>query len=103
MTLEELKNFTQTLFEMVANDSQAEASKILTSISEGFESLETQINELTTAKSQLTENNEKLRAVNADLFLKVGNKEKPEEKADTFDNDNVPSFDSLFNEKGELI
>ena len=50
----------------------------------------------------LTDDNEKLRSANMQLFLKVGNPKKSEDIIDT-EKAEPRSFKNLFNEKGEII
>lgn len=105
MTRDELKQLTQELIGFSSPEHQARTSEILTAISEGFETTLTESEQAQNRVSELTANNETLRDVNAKLFLKVGSKSStvtdPEPPTQT-DTDPV-SFDTLFNEKGELI
>lgn len=106
MTLDEFKNATAALLGMVAADNQAAASEQLTALSDAFEQ---NFNALETANgnvTKLTENNEKLRKTNMDLFLRVGStkqeKETPEKGATDKDGGEPLNYNDLFNEKGEL-
>lgn len=106
MTRDEHRQRINALLDMVGADNQAEASEILTELSEDYDETLTTSETLTTENTALKEKNEKLRSVNADLFLKVGtpadpNKGKNPESHNKNDDD-IPSFDTLFNEKGEL-
>lgn len=105
MTREELKALVQELMGFSTPDHQARASEILTTISEGFETVLTASEQAQTRVSELTANNETLRDVNAKLFLKVGtkadHKTDPEPPKQT-EPENI-GFDTLFNDKGELI
>lgn len=108
MTRNELKQKTAELLGFAPADNQARASELLTEITDGFNSVLTESEGNANKVQELTANNEKLRSVNAMLFLKVGNTEKENhkqehstEKADKPDTE--LSFEKLFNEKGELI
>lgn len=104
MTREEHKAYVNQLLGMVSAEHQADASQILTSLSEDYDqALATSESNATTIQN-LTANNENLRKVNTELFLKVGHTipaqnnnapEQPQEKP--------MAFSELFNEKGELI
>ena len=106
MTLEEFKNATAALLGMVGADNQAAASEQLTALSDAFEQ---NFNALETANGNITklsENNEKLRKTNMDLFLRVGSTTKEKETDDTSASDKDSGeplkYENLFNEKGEL-
>lgn len=106
MNFEEMKAKFQALLGMTAPEKQGEASEILTALTDETEKMFSTATENANKISELTANNETLRAVNAKLFLKVGEVPKTEP-------DNIPhanegtqpekTFESLFNEKGELI
>lgn len=111
MKREEHKSIIQELLGCATPDKQARASELLTQLTDDYEQTLTGSETLTSENSTLKENNEKLRQVNADLFLKVGNttntnqggtgkenKSKGQEGKET-----ELTFDKLFNEKGELI
>ena len=102
MTREELKTLVTELIGFSTPDHQARTSEILTSISEGFDGVLTDSEQAQTRVSELTASNETLRRVNADLFLKVGTKADPEPPTPDVPDEPV-SYDTLFNEKGELI
>lgn len=105
MTRDEHKAAIQKLLGMVAPDHQAAASEMLTQLSEDYEQTLTTSEQAAANVQTLTANNETLREVNARLFLKVGSVEKPKDKP-TPEPDKpcgeIPTFESLFNEKGEL-
>ena len=107
MTRDEHKQAIQKLFGMIAQDHSADASEILTNLSEDYEQTLTASETASANVAQLTEKNEKLREVNANLFLKVGVGEAPtknqEETKQTNTEDKPLPFSDLFNEKGELI
>lgn len=106
MTRDEHKQIIQTMLGYVNSEHQAEASELLTNLSEDYEKTLTESETLTSSNETLKANNEKLRQVNADLFLKVGTSSpKPKSADDNINNDidDSLSFEKLFNEKGELI
>lgn len=108
MTRDEHRQKINAILGMVHEDNQAEASEILTALTEDYDDTLTSSETLATENTALKEKNEKLRSVNADLFLKVGttqntNKGNKPESNNTNDDDKIPSFDTLFNDKGELI
>lgn len=105
MTEQEHKNIITQVMGFIHPDHQADASELLTSLSEDYQNQLREASEASEKVTQLTENNEKLRKVNADLFLKVGaptDTGKDKQGADG-NNDDLPEFEALFNEKGELI
>lgn len=105
MTRDEHKALTVELLQIAGTENQARVSEILTNLSDDYEETLTSLETSETNVSELTKNNEALRKVNADLFLKVGNS-IPNPKTEPPGDDTPPevkTFDSLFNEKGELI
>lgn len=103
MTRDEHKNIVNQLLGMVTPESQANASNLLTQLTEDYESTLSIFEATATANETLTANNETLRDVNAKLFLKVGHVDTKKTTEHTEPDEEKPSFDSLFNEKGELI
>ena len=106
MTRDEHKQIIQKMLGMVTPENQANASELLTQLSDDYEQTLTASETLTANNATLTANNEKLRQVNADLFLKVGttNKETHNQNANNQQQEeNKLTFDGLFNEKGELL
>lgn len=109
MTREEHKQIMTDLLKTIAPEHQATATGLMTQLTEDYEKTLTEFETTSKANETLTANNEKLREVNADLFLKVGvskkdaHIEKPKEKPTDEGETKLPTFDSLFNEKGELL
>lgn len=106
MTREEHAQMIQSMLSFVQPEKVAEATETLTKLSNDYEETLTANETLASEKEQLTERNEKLRAVNADLFAQVGTRVEPQSHDEDTDADGaeeIPTFDSLFNEKGELI
>lgn len=80
---------------------QAQLSTILSGLSDVYSTKITEVETATTTATQLTSDNEKLRKANMDLFLKVGadvTKQQDQQKVE----DDTPTFDDLFDEKGNL-
>ena len=105
LTREQIKSKFNAVLAMATPEKQANASELLTELSDEFESVLTASEESATKITELTSNNETLRAVNAKLFLRVGETDKEAQKDDTPKEEETPSikFEDLFNEKGELI
>lgn len=107
MTREEHKNIVNQMLALVTAENQATASELLTQLTDDYEQTLTNNETLTTTNATLTANNEKLRSVNAELFLKVGTTKKEtnneKENNDKEKETDLPTIESLFNEKGELI
>lgn len=107
MKRDEHKGIITQLLGMVANEHQARASEMLTNLSDDYEQVLTASEQASANVETLTKNNETLREVNAKLFLRVGETEKSITKQDeTIDKQEETkplSFESLFNEKGDLI
>lgn len=106
MTRDEHSAEIQRLIGMINPDHQADATQILTGLSDDYEEMLTASETLTTENATLKGNNEKLRSVNAELFLKVGTTNKETHKEEPANNNNngeeIPTFESLFNENGVL-
>ena len=109
MKREEHKEIIQKMLTMVNPDNQANASELLTQLSDDYEQTLTSLETANTNVQELTVKNETLRDVNAKLFLKVGSTDnKPpqgnNENTNNQGEDNKDlTFDKLFNEKGELL
>lgn len=109
MTREEHKAIIQKMLGMVTPDNQANASELLTQLSDDYEETLTKFETASTSVQELTAKNETLRDVNAKLFLKVGNTDKEthnqqQNNANVQEQDeNKLTYEALFNEKGELL
>ena len=115
MTREEHKQIVNQILGFASAEHQADASRLLTQLTDDYEQTLTSNETLTTTNNTLTQNNERLRAVNTDLFLKVGVTNKnaqnnnnnsnnnTNKNNDNSEGDKLPTIESLFNEKGELI
>lgn len=109
MKREEHKAIIDEMMKLATPENQARACELLTQLSDDYEQTLTASETLTADNATLTANNEKLRQVNADLFLKVGTTNK-ETHIENKNNNNgqereLPemTFEKLFNEKGELL
>ena len=104
MERSEHKKLLQDLLKTVAPESQANATEIMTKLSEDYEEVISKSESFEAKNIELLERNEKLREVNSDLFLKGGKKiETPTEKDIEEEQVDIPKFEDLFNEKGELM
>lgn len=106
MTRDEHKAITDQLLQMVTPEQQAAASGLLVQLVDDYGATLDTLSEASATADRLTENNEALRKVNADLFLKVGHTipNKPEETPNEGQGEESKlTYEALFNEKGELI
>lgn len=107
MERSEHKKLIQEMLGMVNPDNQARASEILTTLSDDYETVLSESEDSANRVTELTANNETLRSVNAKLFLKVGEvtPTTPKDQEPSLDESNIPNitFESLFNDKGDLI
>lgn len=83
-----------------APDETGEIANLLSDLYTGFNGKSNEVKTLTEANSTLKTNNEALKEQNMKLFLKVGSEVKA---VATPDNPGKRTYESLFNEKGELI
>lgn len=81
-------------------DETGEIANLLSDLYTGFTGKNNEIENLTKANTTLTTNNEALKEQNMKLFLKVGSEIK---QVASNENQGKRTYDSLFNEKGELI
>lgn len=104
MTRDEHKTIVNSLLGMIAPEHQAAASESLTQLSDDYDQTLTGWENDQNTVTTLTENNEKLRKVNADLFLRVGTQPAKKDPTPAEDEDEIPNipFSDLFDEKGEL-
>lgn len=110
MDLSKHKDITNQLLSMVTPENQATACELLTQLSEDYSETTATLTAHAENIETLTKNNETLREVNAKLFLKVGSSEpvpnvpNPSEPVpEGSETQEIPTYDSLFNEKGELL
>ena len=104
MTRDEHGNIITQIMGMINPDNQADASTLLTSLSEDYNNVLTDYEKSCENVNTLEEKNQQLRNANSELFLKVGHTQT-ETKQDDFksdEKDDIKSFDDLFNEKGDL-
>lgn len=103
MDRNEHQTVIEQLLPFINPDNQADATALLTQLSDGFNEVVTTNEELQTSNEKFKTDNEKLRKVNTDLFLKTGEKFKDPNAKDTEDfNEEKLSYDDLFKE-GELL
>lgn len=106
MKREEHKELVQKIMANAGN--QAELSMLLTQLSEDYEKVLTESETATTNVTNLTTDNENLRRVNMELFLKVGHTKQDNPADDKggnpTDNGGIPelTFEKLFDENGGL-
>ena len=95
------EEFKAKTAEILANlDDQAKVSTILAELTEDYDTeTATKADALTTAE-KLTADNEKLRAANMSLFLKVG-EQQPDEVEKKME-DTTPKYEDLFDADGNL-
>lgn len=107
MTREEYNKLSAEALEAIGNEKPdtGKISEMLSKLRDGFaeEVTARETAEKTAAETKAA--NESLQAANMALFLKSGQilKEKGESDFDKIKVKEKPSFDSLFNENGELI
>lgn len=86
-------------------EDDVQRREYLTSLTDTVESLYESTEKLTAHEKELAEDNEKLRAANMKLFLKVGSKTEEEADRDRTGKEEEKKprrFEDLFNEKGGL-
>ena len=96
------EEFKQKTKEILSNHQ--DPSVVSTILAELVQDYDNTTAEKETALSQaqkLVHDNEKLRAANMDLFLKIGEPAKKDEK--TTPEDLTPKFETLFDPKGNLL
>ena len=108
MTRNEHKEIVTKMLGMVTPENQATASELLTQLTDDYEKTLTTSETLTADNEKLKADFENMRAVNAKLFLRVGETDKllhndNQDNANNEDDENKLTYEALFNEKGELI
>lgn len=107
LTREEFKQSIQKMLGFASPEKQAEASELLTTLSDSYEESITEGETAAKTITELTANNETLRNVNSKLFLRVGETEKQIHKDNPSPAEDEPildmKYENLFNEKGELL
>jgi hypothetical protein len=79
---------------------QAKVSTLLAELTEHNDDAVVELTAATGTATKLTTDNEKLRAANMSLFLKVGEQKPAEDKKPP--EDTTPKFDDLFDKDGNL-
>lgn len=110
MTRDEHRQLIQKIVALATPENQATMTELLTQLSDDYEQVTTNIEDLTARNTTLTTNNETLRAVNAKLFLKVGETDKinqsqnvSRETPPAEEPEETLTYEALFNEKGDLL
>jgi hypothetical protein len=81
-------------------DDPARISELLTEIADDYGIISAEKTKAELEAAKLKNDNESLRDVNQRLFLKVGTPLAKDEPAQ--ETNQIPGFETLFNEKGEL-
>ena len=100
MTFEEFNTKSTEVLEKL--DDQGAVSIILDELRAGFGELTEKVKEVEADNAVLREKNDKLQTANMELFLKVGNPAKDEEKEEEIEEVEKISYDDLFDDNGEL-
>lgn len=109
MTREELQAAFTEMLTMAAPEHQARASELLANVQNSYQETLAEQEAASNRAAELTTANEQLRSANMQLFLQVGKVPKdteappgPKQTTEPEPEPQTPSFDDLFNEKGEL-
>lgn len=102
MTRDEHRAIISRIMGYVAPEHQADASEALTTLSDDYGETLDASETLRKQHETLTGDFEKLRKVNAKLFLRVGEHAEPQKEPERQQEKEPLPFDDLFNEKGEL-
>ena len=95
------EEFKAKTAEILANlNDQAKVSTILAELTEDYDTETATKSEALTTAEKLIADNEKLRAANMSLFLKVG-EQKPAEDEKKLE-DTTPTYEDLFDADGNL-
>ncbi len=95
------EEFKAKTAEILANlTDQAKVSTILAELTEDYDTETVVKTTATTTAEKLTADNEKLRAANMSLFLKVGEQKPAEDKKKP--EDTTPKYEDLFDADGNL-
>lgn len=100
-----MEEFQKVLNEIRCNlDDTPKVTELLESISIDYSEMAKENKTITNNNEKLIKDNDKLRNVNMDLFLKVGSQriEKQEENQEEQQEDNKLEFENLFDENGNL-
>jgi hypothetical protein len=97
---EEFKAKTAEILQNLGD--QGKVSTLLTELSEHNDAATVELTTAATTATKLTADNEKLRAANMELFLKIPSTNNPNSNTEHKDEDKKPDFKDLFNEDGTL-
>jgi hypothetical protein len=96
------EEFKAKTMEILSNlTDQAKVSTLLAELTEHNDDAVVEVTTAKTTSEKLTADNEKLRAANMSLFLKVG-EQKPTDTIQTKPQDTRPKYEDLFDDKGNL-
>ncbi len=98
------QEFLDKLTEIGTCEDDTQRRSMLAGLSTEAEKLYDDNEKLTDSNKDLTAKNENLRSANMDLFLQIGNKRKPDDDSSggAEDDHKAKTYESLFDEKGEL-
>lgn len=99
------EEFSAKTQEIVANiTDQGKVTTVLAELIEDYNKVAVEIATATTTATQLKEDNEKLRKANLDLFLQIGTPatNTNNTNTNTGKENNTPTYESLFDEKGNI-
>ena len=98
-----MEEFQKILNDIRSNlDDTAKVTELLESVSLNYSEMTKENNTLTTNNEKLIKDNDNLRNVNMDLFLKVGNQRAESQSQENQSQEDRLSFDNLFDENGNL-
>lgn len=83
-------------------EDEVERRNLLSDLSEDGATIYDEFDTADAARKTAEEDNEKLRAANMKLFLRVGDHQEPEKPAGTEPPKEKRKFEDLFNEKGDI-
>lgn len=83
-------------------EDEVERRTLLSDLSEDGAAIFDDYDAAETARKSAVEDNEKLRAANMKLFLRVGDKQEPDPVPGNEPQKEKRKFESLFNEKGDI-
>lgn len=84
------------------SEDEAERRTLLTEITDDLTAVYDANETLTQANTKFEADNKKLQEHNMKLFLKVSDQSKPVPQVKEQENQEIPKYENLFNDKGEL-
>ena len=98
MLPEEFKAKTREILSKL--EDQGAVSTVLAELVQDYDNTIAEKESALTQAQKLVHDNEKLRAANMELFLKIG---EPAKETKAEEEDKTPKFEALFDEKGNLL